>query len=111
MDNQFAQLLIKQLQDFNSQLIKELQEYHLMLSKQLEESIAAQTNPTPSSSFDKLMQLENLIDEYEVKDILKISRTTLYRLKVSSQLYVIKIGQKTYYNKQQIESLIHKYMK
>lgn len=95
MDNQVAMLLLKQLQ-----------EIHLLLVNHFNKTppIAQVPSAIPE-------QLHDLIDEWDVLQVLKISRSTMYRLKASSQLHTIKIGNKTYFSKSQIESLKNKYLR
>lgn len=54
---------------------------------------------------------ENWIDGVEVQRILKISESTLYRLKKNKILNPSRLGGKDYYNAAEINQSLRKYMK
>lgn len=87
-------------------ILKQLQEIHHLLAKHFDQqALEASHSAKPHTPID------DLIDEYDVRAILNISRSTMFRLKSKEQLYLIKIGHKSYFLKSQIEALRNRYLK
>ncbi len=106
MDNQSAQLLIQELRAANLKLSQQLQDIHSLLSNYFDHKKTASNNhPYPYES------LEDLIDEFDVRAILNISRATMFRLKTKGELHNVKIGNKSYFYKSQVEGLRNKFLK
>lgn len=55
--------------------------------------------------------MEDLIDGVTVMSILLIGKSTLYRIKRSKSVNVVRIGKKDYYSKMEIQALVNKFMK
>lgn len=56
-------------------------------------------------------ELDDLIDNLEVKNILNISTSTLYRIKKSERITPIRIGKRNYYSKTEINKIIKHFMR
>ncbi|RZK48780.1 MAG: DNA-binding protein [Pedobacter sp.] len=92
-------------------ILKQLQKIHILLVTQfdkLQQILEIQQGAAPPSGKPNF---EDLIDEWEVLNILKISRTTLYRLKKSADLKGYRIGRKVYYDRPQIVANIKRFLK
>lgn len=55
--------------------------------------------------------MDNLVDSVDVKLMLKISNSTLYRLKKSRLIRTVRIGKQDYFNKADIKKIANNFMK
>jgi hypothetical protein len=55
--------------------------------------------------------LQNLIDIVDVKALLKVSDSTLYRIKRSKMIVPVRIGKRDYYNLSEIKKIAGYFMK
>ena len=81
----------------------ELQEQILL---QLRDGMGMRLSPISDPAF-----LEDLIDVVDVKSILNISDSTLYRIKKSNLVRSVRIGRRTYYSMTEIKRIAAHFMK
>lgn len=65
----------------------------------------------PTSTHDILDPREDLLDSTEVKAILKISDSTMYRIKRSQLFQSVRIGKRDYYNMREIKRIVQHFLK
>lgn len=64
-----------------------------------------------SNTKEEEKELDDLIDNLQVKTILNISTSTLYRIKKSEHITPIRIGKRNYYSRTEINKIIKHFMR
>lgn len=80
----------------------------------VQEQILAQLkrcDSPPIGSKNDLTLLEDLMDTVDVKALLKISDSTMYRIKRSKLIQSVRIGRRDYYSMAEIKLIANYFMK
>jgi len=93
----------------NDRFIKVLERFVEVQEEILLELRALRTSPLTAKPQPNLLQ--DLIDSVDVKEELKISKSTLYRIKTSNLITPIKIGKRDYYSLTEIKKIAAYFMK
>ena len=88
----------------NNRTLKALHRIADIQEKILEQLMQGRGDPVPD-------YMLNLIDNTDVKAMLKISDSTLYRIKRKRIISAIRIGKRDYYNLTEIQNLVKYYLK